>query len=553
MFVQSSRQVFSFFHSSIVSSPQSLNIVQLLVTPGAYTLWWSFLQWGRYMAKARKTSSTNVAGKDATQRSRKSSAKKASSAKPSLTKYILWALLLLAVVSIIIFGAVWYYLSTHRSTDGIVVIVNDRPITQEQLNLQYGLLPQEYRNSFTKEQVLEQIIDEEVVVQAAERFGIIVTPEDINVRVQKIIADSGMTITDLQENLAHFNVTQELFEQLIARQMMIDRYLNKTLVVPPIDDATLQATYQADAARFTIGEQATVRHILISSQRDEAALLAKRLYDETRAGADFCVYAKNYSDDRGSRDTCGEYTFPRGFMVPEFEKAAFDMKDGEYRLIQTQFGYHIMTRLNVTASHMIPFADVRDQLLADETSTQRTLEYRAMVDQLRAVASIRYADGKTIMPSSPPAVGLPPKDDVAPVEIVPEETAPVEPVAPATPSVETAPVVPAAPAAPPVVAAPSAPVEELPQEPVAAPIDSKELFTCIAAKSKLYGASWESSTLETVAMFDKAGVKLAVVYCDEDKEACDARSVKAYPTWMISGKEYLGRMSIEQLKTATGC
>jgi len=83
--------------------------------------------------------------------------------------------------------------------------------------------------------------------------------------------------------------------------------------------------------------------------------------------------------------------------------------------------------------------------------------------------------------------------------------------------------------------------------------DLRAVLLCVAQKSTLYGANWETDTLSALSLFQKQGVALSYIACDKSKAACDAAGVKAYPTWSIGGKTYLGRMTIDELKNAAGC
>jgi PPIC-type PPIASE domain len=124
-----------------------------------------------------------------------------------------------------------------------------------------------------------------------------------------------------------------------------------------VSDAEIEQYYKDHQADF---EEVRARHILISTQppppdpekkgeqpkaltKDEARKKAEEVLAKARKGEDFAALAKQYSDDPGSKDKGGEYTFGHGQFVPEFEKAAFSMKPGEISdLVETQFGYHII-------------------------------------------------------------------------------------------------------------------------------------------------------------------------------------------------------------------
>jgi hypothetical protein len=94
------------------------------------------------------------------------------------------------------------------------------------------------------------------------------------------------------------------------------------------------------------------RHILVTA--DKATLKpnqldsARRVADGIRkqlTPANFAAMAKRYSSDPGSKDNGGEYVFPAGQMVPEFEQATRALKPGTISdLVQTAYGYHIILR-----------------------------------------------------------------------------------------------------------------------------------------------------------------------------------------------------------------
>jgi peptidyl-prolyl cis-trans isomerase C len=108
--------------------------------------------------------------------------------------------------------------------------------------------------------------------------------------------------------------------------------------------------------------QVKARHILVSTQASAdpnnpkptlSDDQAKKKADDIRArlvkGEDFAAIAKAESDDPGSKETGGEYTFARGKMVPAFEKAAFGLEVKEIsQPVKTPFGYHVIQLLERT-------------------------------------------------------------------------------------------------------------------------------------------------------------------------------------------------------------
>lgn len=90
---------------------------------------------------------------------------------------------------------------------------------------------------------------------------------------------------------------------------------------------------------------ARASHILIQSNTDEEAYKeALNIYNEILDGADFETVAKEKSKDVASGRNGGDLGwFGRGRMVPEFENAVFNAKEGELlKPVKTGFGYHII-------------------------------------------------------------------------------------------------------------------------------------------------------------------------------------------------------------------
>lgn len=92
-----------------------------------------------------------------------------------------------------------------------------------------------------------------------------------------------------------------------------------------------------------------VRHILISTQNGTPDSIAKRRIDSVQTaingGADFKALAAQVSEDPGSKDNGGEYTFPSlqfSNLAKEFAEFAFYGRPGEKKVVKTSFGYHYM-------------------------------------------------------------------------------------------------------------------------------------------------------------------------------------------------------------------
>jgi hypothetical protein len=113
------------------------------------------------------------------------------------------------------------------------------------------------------------------------------------------------------------------------------------------------------AARFDRGELLAAKHILIgfggqpqpgqpvpAAKRDSALRKAQALLPQVTV-ANFADLARKNSTDPGSAQQGGSLgVFPKGAMIPAFEKAVVGLKPGQLApgLVETPYGFHIIYR-----------------------------------------------------------------------------------------------------------------------------------------------------------------------------------------------------------------
>ncbi|WP_245860800.1 peptidylprolyl isomerase [Candidatus Chloroploca asiatica] len=186
--------------------------------------------------------------------------------------------------------------------------------------------------------LLEQLIQIELVVQQASQEGVVVDETEIDQQVEDIKqSQAGGDDALFQE----FLVAVEVGDEANLRRLLERDYIVEQMIL-----------------KHTVSEQARARHILLASNgvTDTTGLKAEAeaLIVQLNEGADFVALAAERSDDPGSKDTGGELGWaPRGVFVPEFEEAIFSMQAGEIRLVESDFGWHIIQLLD--AAEVRPF------------------------------------------------------------------------------------------------------------------------------------------------------------------------------------------------------
>jgi peptidyl-prolyl cis-trans isomerase D len=167
---------------------------------------------------------------------------------------------------------------------------------------------------------------------------------------------------------------------------------------PQPSQTEIQQYFQAHQSEYSVPEQAKSRHILIkvapgADAKTDAAARAKAesILKQLQGGANFADLAKKNSDDPGSKDSGGELGFAqRGHMVPEFDNAIFTQKIGDYKIVKTQFGYHIVQVEERQTAHTQTLADV---LPAIQATLLRQNEQQAEDNYARALTAEAIKSG----------------------------------------------------------------------------------------------------------------------------------------------------------------
>jgi parvulin-like peptidyl-prolyl isomerase len=225
--------------------------------------------------------------------------------------------------------------TTPSRVEGLAALVNGQPIGQEEYAKQVaqveaffaqeGLDPESdegrERLAQARRQVLEQMIDQELIRQAAVEMGVSISEAELEASVQDIIEQSGGQ-EQFDQSLQGMGTTYDDF-----RQMLLDQLLS-------------EAVYSAVTASISpVAEQVHARHVLLPTRERAEEVLAR-----LQAGEDFSYLAREYSEDISSRESGGDVGFfPRGVMPPEVEEVAFRLEVGEIsEIVETQFGFHIV-------------------------------------------------------------------------------------------------------------------------------------------------------------------------------------------------------------------
>lgn len=252
-------------------------------------------------------------------------------------------------------------------------LVNGEPVPMEEYEAQVGqaiaALGQQY--SFdpnteegkaallqVRSQILDSLIDQALIEQAAIREGIAISDEKVEEEMARLIGDD---VARFEEWLEANNLTRDSFKEQLGQQLL---------------SAAVQERVIGSLA--TVVEQVHARHILLSSEAEAMDVLLK-----LRSGGSFSALAKQFSQDQASKETGGDLGFfPRAVMPAEIEAVAFGLAPGQISgLVKTDFGYHIVEIVEKDPSREVP-----EEMLP----TWQQNHFLLWLDAHRRAAKIRY-------------------------------------------------------------------------------------------------------------------------------------------------------------------
>lgn len=171
---------------------------------------------------------------------------------------------------------------------------------------------------------------------------------------------------------------------------LTDRVLHQAViddeVTSKLTDEDIRKRYDEEIAARPAENEVKARHILVETEE-----AAKKLIAELDGGADFEKLAGEHTTDPSGKTSGGDLGyFGAGMMVPEFEKAAFELAPGSYTKtpVKSQFGFHIIKVEDKRVKQPPAYDSVKEQVRAILIRER----YLKLVETMRSEAKIEISD-----------------------------------------------------------------------------------------------------------------------------------------------------------------
>ncbi len=294
-------------------------------------------------------------------------------------------------------------------------------------------LPPEQMSMF-EQQVLDQLVTLQLLLSKATDADKQAGKEMADKRMVSVKERAG-TEENLTRQLKSVGLTVDRLKEKLTEEATAEAVLQRELKVT-VTDEDVKKFYDENPSKFEQPESVRASHVLISTKdpatgtdlsedkKKEKLKLAQTVMERARKGEDFAKLAKEFSEDPGSKDKGGEYTFPRGQMVPEFESAAFSLQTNQVSdVVTTQFGYHIIKLSEKIPAQKTELSKVSDRVR--DYLKQQALGKQApdFVAKLKSEANLEILDEKLKkkddqlgLPAGHPPIGAAPESPSKPAK-----------------------------------------------------------------------------------------------------------------------------------------
>jgi peptidyl-prolyl cis-trans isomerase SurA len=298
------------------------------------------------------------------------------------------------ILLVLFLSSITTFAQKGQVVDQVMAVVGDNIILRSDVEKQYTQAQMQGapEGSDTKCNILDQLLLNKLMINQAAIDSVIASESQVESELDKRMRYYIKQIGSEQKLEEYFHTTivqlksemRDLIKDQITVQMMQSK-ITKDITASPNDVRIFFEKFPKDSIPYIDAEMEVAQIVRKPPVSDEEKKAVRERLEEYRkkimAGEDFAVYAALYSQDNTTAKKGGELgLFERGQMVPEFEAAAFNLKEGEVSpIVETKFGYHILQLIERRGNQI----NVRHLLLQPKISDDDLVRSVQFLDSIR--------------------------------------------------------------------------------------------------------------------------------------------------------------------------
>jgi peptidyl-prolyl cis-trans isomerase SurA len=294
--------------------------------------------------------------------------------------------------------------SSGQLLDGIAAVVNDGVVLKSELQLELQRIIQRLEQQGTPippmrqlvPQVLERLIIQRIQLQRADRVGLRVSDETLNVALANVAERNGVSLGELPKLLASEGIDYAVFREDLRNQITVDQLMQRDVMSRiNASEREIEEYMDRQKDRQFVDEEFKISQILIATSPtttpEDVAIAetkARDLLNRAGAGESFAELAVAYSDGQKALEG-GDLGWRKGNELPTlFAEVVPGLQAGEITgPIRSNSGFHVV-RLDerrgaepimenqVLARHILI---TTNEVLDDAAAEQKLTEIREQI------------------------------------------------------------------------------------------------------------------------------------------------------------------------------
>lgn len=252
------------------------------------------------------------------------------------------------------------------------------------------------------EQLLQRLVDEELMLQAADKAGLVVAPEaverEMRARTEGYPAGSFLRVLGAEQ------LTVDAFREGVRRRLLQDAWLRARLAaLPAVTDAEIESRYASTFGKTPRPEQVRARQVLLRTPEE-----ARHVVEQVRAKRMTIEQAaQRFSQGDEAADGGDLGWFAEG-ELPEVFDNCFLLAPGQVSdPIASDYGFHVFVVLEKRPARIEPLANVRDEIFDALTREQQGAAAEKLIAELRHDTTVKIAPEGiarvlALLPAEPP-------------------------------------------------------------------------------------------------------------------------------------------------------
>ena len=292
--------------------------------------------------------------------------------------------------------------------DGIVARVNADVITLGALEKKVAIVLRQKKSlgsvdeKLTKNKlmksVLDQMITEKLQIHEAKKIGMVVSDEDIQKKLDDIYEMNNITYEQFENMLVNEGSSLESYKETISDNIYASRVVQMQLgATTPVVEKSIRNYYRRNKKDFLISAKIELSQIMLVKEKDASnkdiqllKIKADAIFQLIKDGDKFSNVARKFSDDVSAHSGGKIGIVSRGTMLPELEKAAFGLREGEVsRLVETVNGFHIIKCDSFIPGHAKDYKSVRPEIERILSFRSREKKYEKWIKGLKEKSFIQ--------------------------------------------------------------------------------------------------------------------------------------------------------------------